>query len=84
MSALAKPMIHPTAVGSVGSEVNIELVTNIEVLDIPQFENTPAKYLIIFSFNNDPANDVTWSYTSSASRNTSRANIRTLASNAIA
>jgi hypothetical protein len=84
MSALATPFIHPTASGSVGSEVNIELVTNISVVDIPAFENTPAKYLIVFSFDNDPANDVTWTYLTSASRNTSRTNIRTFASTAIA
>ena len=84
MSALAKPLIRPTAAGSSGEDVNIELVTNIATVDIPAVNSTAAKYLIVFTFANPAIPQVEWTYTSSASRNTSLGNIRTLATNSIA
>jgi hypothetical protein len=84
MSALAKPLIRPTAAGSSGEDVNIEYVTNIATVDIPALNSAAAKYLIVFTFVNNIVPQVEWTYTSSASRNTSLGNIRTLAVNSIA
>ena len=84
MSALAKPLIRPTAAGSLGEDVNIELVTNIATVDIPAINSAPAKYLIVFNFVNNIVPQVEWTYISSASRDTSLGNIRTLATTSIA
>lgn len=84
MSALAKPLIRPTAAGSSGQDVNIELVTNIATVDLTDVGTQADKFLIVFTFANPAIPQVTWTYTSSASRNTSLGNIRTLAVNSIA
>jgi hypothetical protein len=84
MSALAKPLIRPTAAGSLGEDVNIELVTNIATVDLVDVGTRADSYLIVFTFANPAIPQVTWTYISSASRNTSLGNIRTLATTSIA
>jgi hypothetical protein len=83
MSALAKPLIRPTAAGSSGEDVNIELVTNIATVDLEDVGTKADRFLIVFNFNTGIPS-VTWTYKTSASRNTSLGNIRTLAVNSIA
>lgn len=82
MSALTKPLIHPTTAAS-GGVVNIELVEGVETRDMPAVTDGPvARYFIDFSFGKDlPL--TSWEYAASGARNTAFAAIKTLASTAI-
>lgn len=82
MSALAKPLIHPTAAGAKGDPVNIDTVRAISTVTTSGTQ-APAEYLITFHFEAGVPS-IEWSYASLATRDTSLANIKTLASNAIA
>lgn len=89
MSALAKPLIHPTGtIDSLGQIVNVEDVESIDTVDVPAVAGAAAVYKIIFTMRYNEAGGtartIEWKYSGSSGRNTSLANIKTLASNAIA
>lgn len=89
MSAIALPLIHTTAADNevlgVSPTVNIENLKDISPVDIPAFENAPARYQIIFTeLNTDnQIKKVTWSFSVKATRDAKFAAVVALASTAV-
>lgn len=95
MSALAKPLIHPTtadpAANGTLAVVNVEKIMSCSKVDVPAFGNNPtASYKILFTVldTDNQKKEVEWVYskavaTALADRDAAYTAIIALASNAI-